>query len=100
MAESVVSKLPIVGKPADSRALGLSEVEMTERGVLGGIVPLKKMEYGFGCSITRSPYTPYSIYLRRTITIWLCLPVAVPEFDSDMVKDWGLNLNEKPGNMI
>ena len=28
------------------------------------IVPLK---YGFGCIIIRSPYTPYSIYLRGTI---------------------------------
>ena len=26
------------------------------------------MEYGFGYSILRSPYTPYSIYLRGTIT--------------------------------
>ena len=25
------------------------------------------MEYGLGCIIIRSPYTPYSIYLRGTI---------------------------------
>ena len=31
------------------------------------IVPLKKIEYGFGYTIIRSPYTPYSIYLRGTI---------------------------------
>ena len=32
------------------------------------IVPLK-IEYGFGYIIKRSPYTPYSIYLRGTITL-------------------------------
>ena len=31
------------------------------------IVPLKQIEYGFGHIITRSPYTPYSIYLRGTV---------------------------------
>ena len=30
------------------------------------IVPLKQTEYGFGYIIIRSPYTPYSIYLRGT----------------------------------
>ena len=28
------------------------------------LVPLKYTEYGFGYSIIRSPYTPYSVYLR------------------------------------
>ena len=36
---------------------------------LEAIVPLKKIEYGFGYIIIRSPYTPYSIYLRRTINL-------------------------------
>ena len=36
---------------------------------LGGIVPLQKIEYGFRCIILRSPYTPYSIYLGRTIIL-------------------------------
>ena len=31
------------------------------------IVPLKYIEYGFGYIIIRSPYTPYSIYLRGII---------------------------------
>ena len=30
-------------------------------------VPLKYTEYGFGHIIIRSPYTPYSIYLRGAI---------------------------------
>ena len=29
--------------------------------------PLKEIEHGFGYTIIRSPYTPYSIYLRETI---------------------------------
>ena len=35
----------------------------------GFMVPLKQIEYGFGSIIIiiRSPYTPYSIYLRGTI---------------------------------
>ena len=28
------------------------------------------MEYGFGCIIRRSPYTPYSIYLRGNILLF------------------------------
>ena len=31
------------------------------------IVPLQYIEHGFGYTILRSPYTPYSIYLRGTI---------------------------------
>ena len=31
------------------------------------------MEYGFGYVIIRSPYTPYSIYLRGTIDFWVCV---------------------------
>ena len=31
------------------------------------IVPLKKIEYGFGYTIIKSPYTPSTIYLRATI---------------------------------
>ena len=31
------------------------------------IVPFKEIEYGFGYIIIRSPCTPYSIYIRRTI---------------------------------
>ena len=31
------------------------------------IVPLNQIEYGFGYIIIRSPYFPYSIYLRGTI---------------------------------
>ena len=31
------------------------------------IVPLKQIESGFGYIIIRSPYTPYSTYLRGTI---------------------------------
>ena len=31
------------------------------------IVPLKYIEYGFGYTIIRSPYTPCSIYLRGTM---------------------------------
>ena len=31
------------------------------------IVPLKQIEYGFGCIIVRPSYNPYSIYLRGTI---------------------------------
>ena len=31
------------------------------------IIPLKSIEYSFGHVIKRSPYTPYSIYLRGTI---------------------------------
>ena len=34
---------------------------------VGAIAPLKQIEYGFGYVIIRCPYTPYSIYLRRTI---------------------------------
>ena len=34
---------------------------------LGFIVPMMWIEYGFGYMIIRSPYTPYSIYLRGTI---------------------------------
>ena len=30
-------------------------------------VPLKLIEDGFGCSVLRSPYTPYSIYLGGAI---------------------------------
>ena len=30
------------------------------------VVSLKQIEYGFGHIITRSPYTPYFIYLRGT----------------------------------
>ena len=30
-------------------------------------VPLKQIEFGLGYNIIRSPYTPYSIYLRGTI---------------------------------
>ena len=33
------------------------------------IVPLKSIEYGFGYVLIRPPYTPYSIYLRGTITL-------------------------------
>ena len=33
------------------------------------IVSLKKIEYAFGYIIIRSPYTPYSIYLRKTIRV-------------------------------
>ena len=36
-------------------------------GKQGCIVPLKQMEYGFGYVIIRSPYIPYSVYLRWTI---------------------------------
>ena len=31
---------------------------------LAHTVPLKSIEYGFGYIIIRSPYTPYSTYLR------------------------------------
>ena len=31
------------------------------------MVPLKQIEFGFGYILIRSPYTPYSIYLRGTI---------------------------------
>ena len=37
-------------------------------GVANPIVSLKKIEYGFGYIIIRSPYTLYSLYLRGTIT--------------------------------
>ena len=37
------------------------------RGQSLRIVPLKEIEYGFGYAVTRSPYTPYSIYLTGTI---------------------------------
>ena len=43
-------------------------------GGLGFIVSLY-MEYGFGYVVIRSPYTPYSIYLRGTIGF--CLKVGV-----------------------
>ena len=33
----------------------------------GFTVPLKEVEYGFARIIRRSPYTPYSIYLRGTL---------------------------------
>ena len=47
--------------------------QMTTRVILslqlpGFVVPLKRIEYGFGYIIVRSPYIPYSIYLRGTIT--------------------------------
>ena len=32
-------------------------------GGIGFLVPLKKIEYGFGYVVLRSPYTPYSTYL-------------------------------------
>ena len=32
------------------------------------IVSLKKIEYGFAYNVMRSPYTPYSIYLRGTLS--------------------------------
>ena len=32
----------------------------------GPKVPLKSIEYGFGYIVIRSPYNPYSIYLRGT----------------------------------
>ena len=34
------------------------------------MVPLKKIEYGFGYIIVRSPYTAYSIYLRGTVALY------------------------------
>ena len=41
-------------------------METTIKGLgFGVIVPRKKIEYGVGYSITRSPYTPYSIYLIK-----------------------------------
>ena len=39
------------------------------------IVPLKWIEYGFGYIIIRSPYTPYSIYLRWTARVFLAIPL-------------------------
>ena len=33
------------------------------------IIPLKKIEDGFGYIIVRSSYTPYSIYRRGTIQV-------------------------------
>ena len=35
-------------------------------GDLKFIAPLKQLEHGFGYIMIRSPYTPYSIYLRGT----------------------------------
>ena len=32
-------------------------------------VPVMKIEYGYGYLKIRSPYTPYSIYSRGTITV-------------------------------
>ena len=36
------------------------------------IVLLKQIEYGFGYITLRSPHTPYSIYLRGTLTQTTC----------------------------
>ena len=36
--------------------------------VIGPIVPLKYIEYGFGYTIIRCPRAPYSSYLRGTIS--------------------------------
>ena len=46
------------------------------------------MEYGFGYIIIRSPYTPYSIYLRGTIGVfhWIlhCFPAALASSQLDL----------------
>ena len=31
------------------------------------VVPFNQIEYGFGHIVIRSPYTPYSVYLKGTI---------------------------------
>ena len=41
--------------------------------VYNDIVPIQWIEYGFGNSIVRSPYIPYSIYLRHTVTSYQVL---------------------------
>ena len=43
----------------------------TKDWTLDPIVPLGQIDYGFGYSITRFPYTPYSIYLTGTINLGL-----------------------------
>ena len=42
-----------------------------------GIVQLKKIEYGCGYIIIRSPYTLYSIYLRGAIHVMMHAEVEV-----------------------
>ena len=48
-------------------------------GLPMSIVPLKKIEYGFGHIMIRSSFTPYSIYLRGTIAILIAQRAAYPE---------------------
>ena len=36
----------------------------------GNIAPLKKIEFGFGYILIRSPYVPYFIYLRGSIVYY------------------------------
>ena len=43
----------------------------TKRESYTHIVPLELIDHGFGYIIIRSPYTPYSIYLRGTLLIYL-----------------------------
>ena len=42
-------------------------METTIQGLGLGFMEYSPTEYGFGNIIIRSPYTPYSIYLRGTI---------------------------------
>ena len=66
---------------------------------------LTQLEYGFGYYIIRSPYTPYSIYLRGTRTLdfsaksmpqppSLCVPYPFPQ--SRQAKEYKSCLNDLP----
>ena len=50
------------------------------------------MEYGFGYIITRSPYTPYSIYLRGTIVLSSNIGASVTVSST---KDLGIGVHKK-----
>ena len=47
----------------------LEKWETTIQGLGLGFMEYSPTEYGFGNIIIRSPYTPYSIYLRGTLVL-------------------------------
>ena len=52
---------------------------------VGPIVPLRWIEYGSGYVVTRSPYTPYSVYVRGTKVF--CLLLAHGEGDRGLCRE-------------
>ena len=60
-SETIVSTASMT-VPLPFKLVGLRACELGFKG-FRMIVPLKYIEYGFGYTIIRSPYTPCSIYL-------------------------------------